>query len=67
MRTLSYSWAAHGLESVVTWTLTPTNKGTTLRMEQSGFRPDQEQAYRGAKMGWGNFFAKLEEVLSRVD
>jgi uncharacterized protein YndB with AHSA1/START domain len=65
MRTLSYSWAAHGLESVVTWTLTPTSKGTTLRMEQSGFRSDQEQAYRGAKMGWGNFFAKLEQVLAR--
>jgi uncharacterized protein YndB with AHSA1/START domain len=65
-KTLSYSWAAHGLESVVTWTLTPTNKGTTLRMEQSGFRPDQEQAYRGAKMGWGNFFAKLEKVLARA-
>jgi uncharacterized protein YndB with AHSA1/START domain len=64
-RTLSYSWAAHGLESVVTWTLTPTSKGTNLRMEQTGFRPDQEQAYRGAKMGWGNFFAKLEQVLAR--
>ena len=63
---LSYSWAAHGLESVVTWTLTPTNNGTNLRMEQSGFRPDQEQAYRGAKMGWGNFFAKLEQVLART-
>ena len=63
--TLSYSWAAHGLESVVTWTLTPTSKGTNLRMEQTGFRPDQEQAYRGAKMGWGNFFAKLEQVLAR--
>ena len=66
MRTLSYSWAAHGLESVVTWTLTPTSKGTTLRMEQSGFRPDQEQFYQGAKMGWGNFFAKLEQVLARA-
>src|ERR1700731_4046033 len=66
-RTLSYSWAAHGLESVVTWTLTPTNKGTNLRMEQSGFRPDQEQAYRGAKMGWGAFFAKLEQVLAREE
>src|ERR1700760_2356986 len=40
-RTLSYSWAAMGLDSVVTWTLTPTSTGTTLRMEQSGFRPDQ--------------------------
>jgi uncharacterized protein YndB with AHSA1/START domain len=65
MKTLSYSWAAHGLESVVIWTLTPTSKGTNLRMEQSGFRADQEQAYRGAKMGWGNFFAKLEQVLGR--
>ena len=67
LRTLSYSWAAQGLESVVTWTLTPTSKGTTLRMEQSGFRPDQEQFYQGAKGGWGNFFAKLEQVLALVE
>jgi uncharacterized protein YndB with AHSA1/START domain len=66
-KTLSYSWAAHGLESVVTWTLTSTNKGTTLRMEQTGFRTDQEQFYQGAKMGWGNFFAKLEQVVARDD
>jgi uncharacterized protein YndB with AHSA1/START domain len=43
-KTLSYTWAAYGLESVVTWTLTPTSTGTQLRMEQSGFRPDQQQA-----------------------
>ncbi len=41
---LSYSWAAYGLESVVTLTLTPTDTGTHLRMEQAGFRPDQQQA-----------------------
>ena len=35
-------------------------------MEQSGFRPDQQQFYQGAKMGWGNFFAKLEQVLARA-
>jgi uncharacterized protein YndB with AHSA1/START domain len=64
-RTLSYSWAAHGLESTVTWTLTRTSNGTNLRMEQSGFRADQEQFYQGAKMGWGNFLAKLERVLAR--
>ena len=63
-KTLSYSWAAYGLESVVTWTLTPTGAGTHLRMEQSGFRPDQQQAYQGAKFGWQNFFAKLEQVLA---
>jgi Uncharacterized conserved protein len=66
-KTLSYSWAAHGLESVVTWTLTPTSKGTHLRMEQTGFRPDQQQAYQGAKGGWPQFFAKLEQVLVRVE
>jgi uncharacterized protein YndB with AHSA1/START domain len=66
-KTLSYTWAAHGLESVVTWTLSPTSKGTNLRMEQSGFRPDQEQFYQGAKMGWQNFFANLEQVLARTD
>lgn len=67
MMILSYSWAAHGLESIVTWTLTPTNKGTNVRMEQSGFRADQNQFYQGAQVGWGNFFAKLEEVLARAD
>ena len=66
-KTLSYSWAAYGLESVVTWTLTPTSKGTRLRMEQSGFRPDQQQAYRGAKGGWPQFFAKLEQVVARIE
>lgn len=66
-RTLTYTWEAYGLESVVTWTLTPTGAGTQLRMEQRGFRPDQEQAYQGAQYGWRNFFAKLEQVLGRPD
>ena len=64
---LSYTWDAMGLESVVTWTLTPTGKGTHVRMEQSGFRPDQQQAYQGAKYGWQRFFAALEETLARTD
>ena len=66
-KTLSYTWGAYGLESVVTWTLTPTSTGTHLRMEQSGFRPDQQQAYHGAKAGWPRFFANLEQVLARID
>src|SRR5262249_5170784 len=66
-RTLSYSWDAMGLESVVTWTLTPTPRGTHLRMEQAGFKPDQERAYQGAKYGWQQFFAKLEQVVARPD
>ena len=66
-KTLSYTWAAYGLESVVTWALTPTPTGTHLRMEQSGFRPDQQQYYEGAKGGWQRFFANLEQVLARTD
>ena len=66
-KTLSYTWAAYGLDSVVTWILTPTSTGTHLRMEQTGFRPDQKQAYGGAHAGWQQFFAKLEQVLARTD
>ena len=66
-KTLSYTWAAYGLESVVTWTLTPRNSGTLLRMEQSGFRPDQQQAYQGAKHGWQRFLGALEQSLARMD
>ncbi len=66
-KTLSYAWGALGLASVVTWTLTPTSTGTHLRMEQSGFRPDQPQYYQGAKVGWPRFFAALEQVLGRID
>ena len=36
-------------------------------MEQSGFRPDQQQAYQGAKSGWQQFFAALEKILARID
>jgi uncharacterized protein YndB with AHSA1/START domain len=64
---LSYTWAAYGMESVVTWTITPTRTGTLLRMEQSGFRSDQPQYYQGAKGGWQRFFAALEQVLARMD
>ena len=66
-QTLAYSWDAMGLESTVTWTLTPSGTGTLLRMEQAGFRRDQEQAYQGAKIGWRHFFAALEQTLARID
>jgi uncharacterized protein YndB with AHSA1/START domain len=64
-KSLSYTWDAMGLESVVTWTLTPTGTGTMLRMEQAGFKPDQQQAYHGAKFGWQKFFASLEQVIAK--
>ncbi|RUV59279.1 MAG: polyketide cyclase [Mesorhizobium sp.] len=66
-KTLSYTWDTKDLRSVVTWTLTPTSTGTHLRMEQLGFRPDQQQYYQGAKYGWQRFFANLEQVLARIE
>jgi uncharacterized protein YndB with AHSA1/START domain len=70
--TLSYTWnfahddPAYALQSVVTFTLTPTATGTHLRVEQVGFRPDQKQAFGGANAGWRQFLAKLEEVAGRA-
>lgn len=66
-RTLAYSWDGKGLESVVTWTLTATATGTLLRMEQTGFQPDQKLAYHGAKAGWPRFLTALDALLARTD
>ncbi|NJC41465.1 uncharacterized protein YndB with AHSA1/START domain [Brevundimonas alba] len=70
-RTLAYTWnfahddPAYNLDSVVTFTLSPTAAGTHLRMEQAGFRPTQKQALGGARVGWAQFFGKLEDVLAQ--
>jgi uncharacterized protein YndB with AHSA1/START domain len=63
LKRLSYTWRSMGLDSVVLFTLTPADGGTHLRMEQSGFRPDQQAAYQGATYGWQKFFGGLERVL----
>ncbi len=65
MRRLSYSWSAFDVDTVVTWTLTPTAKGTHLRMDQTGFREDQKQAIGGAKGGWRRFLDNLERTLAK--
>ncbi len=70
-KTLAYRWdfahddPAYNLKSVVIFTLTPTPSGTHLRMEQEGFRPEQKQASGGAKVGWQQFFTKLDALLAR--
>lgn len=66
-RTLAYTWGDSRLKSVVTWTLTPTGRGTRLSMEQSGFREDQPRYFEGAKAGWPQFFDKLGQVLTKLD
>jgi uncharacterized protein YndB with AHSA1/START domain len=60
---LSYSWASMGMESVVTWTLTPTGSGTHVRMEHAGFPSEESASYKGARYGWTSFIGKLEQVV----
>jgi uncharacterized protein YndB with AHSA1/START domain len=68
---LVYSWnasgeqAKDGLKSIVTWTLTPHTKGTHVRMEQSGFRPQDEGGYRGMGSGWPGILGKLETAAAK--
>ena len=64
---LSYSWGTMGMVSVVTWTLTPTKAGTHVRMEQTGFRSEQDAAYKGATYGWTKFIGNMERVVGGLD
>ena len=64
---LVYSWGSLGLETAVTWTLTPTDGGTHLRMEQSGFPAIDSLYYKGASWGWQNFLGKLEHVVRGLE
>src|ERR1700730_10966335 len=51
-RTLAYTWDAMGLESIVTFTITPTAAGAHLRVEQAGFPVDRPENYNGARFRW---------------
>ena len=64
---LSYSWGTMGMESVVAWTLTPTKGGTHVRMEQTGFRSEEDAAYKGASWGWTKFVGNLERVAGGLE
>ena len=66
-RKLSYTWVVGDmtLDTVVTFTLTPTASGTRLSLVQSGFKPDQKQNFGGARYGWKMMGGKLVELLER--
>lgn len=61
---LSYTWGSMGLGTVVTFTLTPAQGGTQLRMEQTGFADDKGPNYQGAKYGWARFLENLEKTVA---
>ena len=66
-RKISYTWVVgEMLDTVVTFTLTPTAAGTRLSLVQSGFRPHQKQNFGGARYGWKMMGGKLVELLARI-
>jgi len=66
LRKLSYTWTVPFLDTVVTFTLTPTALGTRLSLVQSGFKPDQQQEFGGARYGWKMMGGKLVDLLTRI-
>ena len=67
-RKLSYAWVVGGmgLDTVVTFTLTPTESGTRLTLVQTGFKPEQRQNWGGARYGWKMMGEKLVDLLGRI-
>jgi uncharacterized protein YndB with AHSA1/START domain len=68
-RKISYAWVVGDnmeLDTVVTFTLTPTSSGTRLTIVQAGFRPGQKQAAGGARYGWKMMGGKLIDLLVRM-
>jgi uncharacterized protein YndB with AHSA1/START domain len=65
-RKLSYAWAVPFLDTVVTFTLTPTGSGTRLSLVQSGFKSDQKRESGGARYGWKMMGGRLVELLARI-
>ncbi len=63
---LRYAWVVGDLDTVVTFTLTPTASGTRLSLVHSGFKPDQKQNLGGARYGWKMMSGKLVDLLPRI-
>jgi uncharacterized protein YndB with AHSA1/START domain len=70
-RRLVYSWrggsapnSGYGsvLDSIVEWTLTPEAGGTRVRMQHSGFGPQNASAYDAMSQGWPRVIERLEQV-----
>jgi uncharacterized protein YndB with AHSA1/START domain len=75
-RKLVYSWVGGSnanpgygskLDSVVTWTLTPVEAGTRLRMVHSGFRsPNNDLAFDAMSPGWGRVMDRISQAIANT-
>jgi len=68
---LSYSWQSGPgdgkitLDSVVVWKLQPTEKGTELFLDHSGFDKEENlDFYNGLTQGWVEKFQKIADLIN---
>jgi uncharacterized protein YndB with AHSA1/START domain len=66
LKALRWTWVVGDIDTVVTFTLTPTAAGTRLQLVQSGFKPHQKQNFGGARYGWNMMGGKLFALLARM-
>jgi uncharacterized protein YndB with AHSA1/START domain len=64
---LSYTWRVGDIDTVVTFTVTPTEAGTHLSIVQTGFKPHQKQNFGGARYGWRMMADKLIDVVTQLE
>lgn len=65
-RRLSYSWKVGAMDTVVSFTLTPTEGGVHLRLEHSGFKEHERANQGGAAYGWRMFLDNLERLTAEL-
>lgn len=67
-RKLSYTWVVGDMviDTVVTFTLTPTASGTRVSLRQTGFKVENKQAFGGQRYGWNMMGNRLVELLGRM-
>lgn len=63
---ISWAWVVGDIDTVVTFTLAATEKGTKLSLVQSGFKPNQKQNFGGARYGWNMMGGKLVDLLAKL-
>jgi len=66
-RTLTWAWTTGDLDTEVTFTLTPTESGTTMSLVHSGFKADQKRNFNGARYGLKMMGEKLITLLDEMD
>jgi uncharacterized protein YndB with AHSA1/START domain len=62
---ISYAWVVGDIDTIVTFTLTPTASGTRLSLVQSGFKPEQKHNFGGARYGWRLMGTRLVDLLAK--